>query len=48
MRKYKFKGTDGNGGFIEGTTRIEHGSMAEALTDEIYKRVHSCIRCEAI
>lgn len=48
MRKYKFTGTDGNGGFIDGITDIEHGSMVEALTNEIYRRVHSCIRCEAI
>ena len=48
MRRYKFKGTDGNGGFIDGITDKEHGSMAEALTNEIYKRVHSCIRCEAV
>ena len=48
MRKYRFKGTDGNGGFIEGETRKEYSSMAEALTNEIYKCVHSCIKCEAI
>lgn len=48
MRKYKFYGTDGNGGFVDGITDREHGSMKMALEDEIYKRVHSCLRCQAI
>ncbi|WP_157822025.1 hypothetical protein [Tenacibaculum sp. Bg11-29] len=48
MRKYKFKATDGNGGIFEGVTEKEHGSMKEALDNEIYKRVHSCLRCKAI
>lgn len=46
MRKYKYKGTDGNGGFYESVTQRKHGSMAEALTNEIYKVVHSCLKCE--
>jgi len=48
MRKYKFYGSDGNGGFINGVTERDHGSMALALTNEIYKRVHSCLKCEAV
>ena len=48
MRKYKFYGSDGNGGFFEGTTKKEYRSMAEALKNEIYYRVHSCLKCEAI
>ena len=37
MRKYKYKGTDGNGGFINGITKKNHGSMVEALQNEINK-----------
>lgn len=47
-RKYKFYGSDGNGGFYEGITKKEHGSMVEALQNEIYHVLHSCLRCEAI
>ena len=46
MRKYKYKGTDGNGGFINGITKKNHGSMVEALQNEINKLVHSCLKCE--
>ena len=48
MRKYKFYGSDGNGGFINGITEKEYGSMKIALEDEINKRVHSCLKCEAV
>ncbi len=47
-RKYKFYGSDGNGGFFEGITNNEHGSMVEALQNEIHFKVHSCLKCEAI
>ncbi len=30
-RKYKYYGTDGNGGFVSGTTKMEYSSMREAL-----------------
>jgi ribosomal protein S26 len=46
MRKYKYYGSDGNGGFIDGITHKEHGSMHEALINEIYKHVHNCLMCE--
>lgn len=36
------------GGFIEGITEKKYGSMKNALEEEIQKRVHSCLRCEAI
>lgn len=46
MRKYKFYGTDGNGGFYKGETKKEHSSMIEALNNEINKIVHCCLSCE--
>lgn len=48
MRNYKFYGSDGNGGFFEGTTKREHGSMVEALQNEILYVVHSCLKIEAV
>jgi len=48
MRKYRFIGTDGFGSHIKGETKKEYNSMAAALVEEIYRRVHSCLKCEAI
>lgn len=48
MRKYKYYGSDGNGGFIEGITTKEYGSMKIALSEEIEKKVHACLICQAI
>jgi hypothetical protein len=47
-RHWKFYGSDGNGGFIEGVTTGKYSSMKDALVEEIYKRVHNCLRCEAV
>ena len=47
-RKYKYLGTDGNGGAYSGVTKNEYSSMKEALEKEICFNVHSCLKCEAI
>lgn len=47
-RHWKFYGSDGNGGFIEGTTKEKYSSMSDALIKEIYKRVHNCLKCEIV
>lgn len=46
-RKYKFYGSDGNGGFIENVTKGEYGSMKEALK-EVNKKVHRCLKLEVV
>ena len=45
-RKYKYFGSDGNGGFYESVTKQEYSSMIEAIEQEIKYNVHSLLRCE--
>ena len=47
-RKYKYLGTDGNGGFYESITKNEYASMIEAITNEIIYNVHSIMRVEVV
>lgn len=47
-RKYKYLGTDGNGGFYESITKNEYSSMIEAITNEIVFNVHSIMRVEVV
>lgn len=47
-RKYKYLGSDGNGGFFESVTKNEYSSMVEALDKEIKYNVHSCLKCEVV
>ena len=45
-RKYKYYGSDGNGGFYESVTKNEYGSMTDAIEKEIIYNVHSVLKCE--
>lgn len=45
-RKYKYYGSDGNGGFYESVTKNEYGSMTDAIEKEIKHNVHSVLKCE--
>lgn len=47
-RKYKYYGSDGNGGFYESITKKEYGCMVEAIEKEITFVVHSVLKCEAL
>jgi hypothetical protein len=44
-RKYKYYGSDGNGGFFRGITKKEYSSMTEAIEKEIIYNVHSVLKC---
>ena len=45
-RKYKYCGSDGNGGFYESVTKNEYDSMTDAIEKEIKYNVHSVLKCE--
>lgn len=45
-RKYKYYGSDGNGGFYESVTKNEYDSMTDAIEKEIKYNVHSVLKCE--
>lgn len=45
-RKYKYYGSDGNGGFFESVTKKEYSCIVEAIEQEIKYNVHSVLKCE--